>query len=124
MATIMVIEDDEGTRSLLARALKREGYEVVEAADGRVAQGQMAARQPDLVITDIVMPNCDGIEFIHYMRSLERRVPIVAVSGGGRLPAGGYLDMARLSGAVAVFTKPFDLGALMASLRTLLPQRA
>ena len=122
MPTILVIEDDEATRSLLARALTREGYVVIEAADGRVAQGYMTTKQPDLVITDIVMPDCDGIEFIHYVRSLERRVPIVAVSGGGRLPAGGYLDMARLSGAAAVFAKPFCLASIFSSLQTLLPR--
>ena len=72
MPTILVIEDDEATRSLLARALTREGYVVIEAADGRVAQGYMTTKQPDLVITDIVMPDCDGIEFIHYVRSLKR----------------------------------------------------
>ena len=116
----MVIEDDEATRSMLTRALRREGYDVIEATDGQMAQRHMAETPPDLVITDIVMPNCDGIEFIHFMRSQERRVPIVAVSGGGRLPAAGYLDMARLSGAAAVFLKPFDLGQLLSSLPALL----
>ena len=120
MARILVIEDDLDVRRLLRDVLGRAGHGVVEAADG--AEGIERARsQPvDLVITDILMPEKEGIETILELKSGWKDVKIIAISGGGRVGPDDYLESARLVGAQRTFTKPFDPKALLQAVEELL----
>src|SRR5262249_16462507 len=106
--SILVIDDDVSVRLVLRRMLEQEGYEVICAEDGRQALDLLKQRRPDLVITDIVMPNCEGIETILEMRAAGLTLPIIAMSGGGRIGNADFLQMARRLGASATLTKPFE----------------
>lgn len=116
MKTILVIDDEDAARRVLIRALTMYGYNVIEASDG--AKGMQKCKQtlPDVVITDIFMPEQDGLETITAMRSRWPSIKIIAVSGGGNI---GHLDIlhaARAMGAERVLTKPFDLGEMKSVL--------
>jgi CheY-like chemotaxis protein len=118
MARILLIEDDDDVRNMLRVLLEDEGYDVVEAADGRVGIKLYKEVPADVIITDIIMPEKEGIETI---MELQRDFPdskIIAVSGGGsRLNGESCLELARSSGAQQVFTKPIDVDELLTTLR-------
>ncbi len=107
MARILVIDDDEMVRFTLDHILKSGGHEVVAAASG--GEGLRLQRETpfDLVITDILMPEQDGIETIRILHADFPKLPILAVSGGGRMGNMDFLDMARTFGAVMTVPKPF-----------------
>jgi len=113
-ALILVVDDDEGICRTLSVALHLRGYDVVCAADGRMAELLVDARQPDLILTDIVMEEADGLELINtILRVRQLSVPIVAMSGA----ASGYgfdnLAIAERLGAVATLSKPFSNALLL-----------
>jgi CheY-like chemotaxis protein len=118
---ILIADDDAGVRSVLARHLASAGYEVLEAADGRGCLDVLRTTPLDLIICDIYMPDVDGIAVIAQAHRDFPHVPIVAISGGGTVPRERTLEIAERLGATRTLTKPFDLGALMASVRELLP---
>ncbi len=99
MARILFIENDELLREAIARLLTHTGYEVVEAQHGRAALNLMRRQPADLVITEIIMPEMDGFETIHFLRRKFPAIKIIAISGDGRIPAGHYLEIARKLGA-------------------------
>lgn len=105
---ILVIDDDPGIRFVLRKALERAGYVVHEAGDGQVGLQRFRELQPDLVITDIIMPEREGVETIVALRREVPSMPIIAMSGGG---GGGadYLAMAEKLGAARTLHKPFSL---------------
>ena len=116
MKRILVIDDEDAARRVLTRALKMYGYEVLEADDGVKGMRQCRETLPDAVITDIFMPEQDGLETITAMRAQWPEIKIIAVSGGGNM---GHLDIlhaARAMGASKVLTKPFDLAEMKAVL--------
>ena len=114
---ILIIDDDDQLRSLLARTLELSGFsQVVQAADGHQGLQLCAAGKFDLVITDIIMPSVDGLEVIFGLRNLNPSAHIIAMSGGGRLDAEYYLDVARTAGAT-VLRKPFMIPALIEMVR-------
>jgi DNA-binding response OmpR family regulator len=117
---ILVIEDDAQLRQMLAIALGKAGHEVVECADGRKAISAHETRPVDLVITDLIMPEMEGIETIRRLRQLSPTVPIIAISGGGRVTADSYLSIARRMGATKILSKPFELNLLCAMVAELL----
>ncbi len=108
MATILVVDDDDLFRSMLRRTLERRGHSVIEAAEGRAALRTLDEARVDLVITDIVMPDMEGIETIQALRRTHPHLRIIAISGGGRIRAENYLEIATAFGAFRVFSKPFD----------------
>jgi len=113
MARILLIDDEEGLRSLLRRALEQRGHVVVEARDGR--EGLRLHRQDpaEVVITDIQMPDRDGLEVIMDLRREARGAKVIAMSGGGSvLSPVVALEMALPLGAFATLTKPFRLEEL------------
>jgi CheY-like chemotaxis protein len=112
MATVLVADDDASVRRVLQRALAREGYEVRCAGDGAEALEFIEADAPDLVVTDINMPDMDGIELLI---QVARRggIKVIAISGGGLFPAHELLEDARLFGAVDILPKPFDIAVLL-----------
>ncbi len=107
MAKILVIEDDEALRALMARALRSKGHEVVVARDGAEGLEVSEREHPELVVTDLYMPNVDGIEAIMALRSRDPGLPIVAVSGGDSRASFLALDSAGDLGATVVLAKPF-----------------
>ncbi|MDH3198698.1 MAG: response regulator [Candidatus Krumholzibacteria bacterium] len=120
MAKILIIDDDAGVRDVMSRALARDGHEVATAADGN--EGLSAARRepPDLVITDIFMPEREGLDTIMELRKLRPELPIMAISGGGHFATGDYLRVARDMGAAITLSKPINLRRLSEAVNTLL----
>lgn len=104
---ILLIDDDEPLRRALALTLERSGYEVKPAGNGRIALDLIATWTPDLVITDIIMPEMEGIQTILALRKTNPALPIIAMSGGGRLKAESHLGLAKRLGAKVVLSKPF-----------------
>jgi CheY-like chemotaxis protein len=123
MATILVVDDDDAFRSMLRRTLQRIGHEVIEAAEGRAALRTLSDRPVDLVITDIIMPTMEGIETIVALRRTYPHLRVIAISGGGRIKAESYLDVAKAFGAVRVLSKPFENEELIAAIEDALQSR-
>jgi len=108
MPHVLLVDDDAQMRDALHKALVRAGYEVEDASGGTAAL-QAYQRQPrDLVITDIVMADGEGLETIRALRKLDAHVKIIAISGGGIGKADNYLDLAAKLGATRVLAKPFS----------------
>jgi DNA-binding response OmpR family regulator len=121
MQRILVIEDDEAVRKLVIRHLVAAGYEVQEADNGKTGLASYRQQQSDLVITDIVMPETEGLEAIRELRRVNPEVKIIAMSGavGGR--ADRYLGLAMGFGALRILSKPFtgaDLLSVVAEVLT------
>lgn len=111
-----MIDDNADMRLALERLLAHLGYEVQTAGDGSQALAMHRERQAAIVITDIFMPGKEGMETIEAFKSEWPWVRVIAMSGGGDLARGSYLDAARQVGADAVLQKPFSLESLRAAL--------
>jgi DNA-binding NtrC family response regulator len=122
MARILVIDDDESITSLLHMVLSRQGYEVLTAANGREGVKLFNSTPADLVISDILMPEMDGLEALKQLRQLSPNLKLIAVSGGGVRLKMDVLRVAELLGAAATFEKPYKIDALLASVRQLLAE--
>ena len=109
---ILVVEDDVSLAELLCEVLDEEGYRTRRAGDGHAALAAGQQRRPALVLTDIVMPECDGMELLMALRGRHPSVPVVAMSGGRR-NTGLYLHAADRLGAVTVLQKPFTNATLL-----------
>ena len=113
MARILVIDDEPLARYTIREALESGGHSVAEAENGREGL-QLFALQPfDLIVTDILMPEMDGVQTIQELRLLSRVAKVVAITGGGTLRSKGRLDLASKSGADGILTKPFSDEELM-----------
>ena len=104
---ILVVDDDDAIREMLAIVLQRRGFEVIKARDGNEALKLYKQQQFDLVVTDLIMPDREGIEVILEMRTMKRPVRILAISGGGKVHQSMHLNLARSVGADRVLSKPF-----------------
>jgi DNA-binding NtrC family response regulator len=104
---ILVVDDDAAVRETITFVLERNGFVVVQAKDGFQGIAAIGSERPDLVITDIVMPNKDGIETIREIRHHYPDLNIVAISGGGKIDGAFLLSMAHKLGAVEILPKPF-----------------
>ena len=120
MARILIIDDEPQIRSMLKLMLERDGYEVVEAPDG--VEGIKVYRQnpADLIITDLIMPNKDGIGMIIELKKEYPDVKIIAMSGGGLNKPEGYLKGAKKLGAACTLTKPIDREEMLKAVKDLL----
>jgi len=123
MVKILIIDDDAQMRRLLREALSRHGYEVDEAVDGLHALHRFSEGHPGLVITDLIMPEREGLETIRSLREREPTLPVIAISGGGRCGPESYLSLAEAMGADRVFSKPFRVEALLAAVAELTRRR-
>jgi len=123
MKHILVVDDDESIRNLLKVILEREGYEVSAAADGKEAIRLFRRNPSDLIITDIIMPEQEGLKTIFELRREHPDVRIIAISGGGQYGLGDYLDAAAAFGADKTFAKPFDRTELVKTVRHLLSRK-
>jgi len=94
MARILVIDDDHAVRLTIQVILECEGHEVVLAADGEHGMRAVTSTSPQLIFTDIIMPNKDGLETIMQIRAHDATTPIIAMSGGGRVGNADFLKMA------------------------------
>ncbi|HET7536892.1 MAG TPA: response regulator [Candidatus Didemnitutus sp.] len=110
---ILIVDDDEFIRLLLRRTLERAGYEVCEASNGRTAMRLYIELKPACVITDLVMPEQEGIETIMQMRQQVHTAPIIATSGQFDSMAAHYLKVAQSLGADAVLEKPFTVEQIL-----------
>ena len=108
MARILIIDDEPQIRSMLTLMLEREGYEVIEAPDGVAGIKEYRQNPVDLIITDLIMPNKDGIGMIIDLKKEFPDVKIIAMSGGGLNKPDGYLKGAKKLGAACTLTKPID----------------
>jgi len=106
MARILVIDDDVLVLDMLYESLTREGYDVLRASNGEEGMRLYREEPVDLIITDIVMPEKEGIETIIELRQDFPDVKIIAISGGGRIGTKDYLQMAKIFGVQRTFTKP------------------
>jgi len=113
MARILIVDDEDLVRWTARQILELSGHEVGEANNGR--QGVQMCRQmtPDLVITDIIMPEQEGIETITQLRAEWPTLKIIAISGGGRVGNMDFLDIAGQMGADRILAKPFEFDDLM-----------
>ncbi len=107
---ILVVEDDPEVRHLIRRTLEDAGYDVCEAANGKEADKAVKAAPFDLVITDILMPEQDGLETIIHLRRTTPGTKIIAISGTQNEL---FLRDARGLGASAILAKPFQPAALL-----------
>ncbi|MGQ0702582.1 MAG: response regulator [Gemmatimonadales bacterium] len=107
MTQILLIDDDDLSRGAVQKMLERAGFEVRSTGDGREALASYRQERPDLVVTDLIMPEVDGLELIQQLRQQDPVVRILAISGGGRVQAEEYLSVARKFGALEVLSKPF-----------------
>lgn len=110
---ILVIEDESAVRAVLYEVLASAGYRVLEAADGKEGLRLFETQAPDLVVTDMLMPEKDGIETIVEIRRKAPNIGIVAVSGGGRARNLDFLDFSKTVGATEVLAKPFTREQLL-----------
>lgn len=118
MAHVLIVEDDPQVRSMLQETLQLEGYETSVAENGLDALQQYTSRHPDAIITDILMPEKEGLSFITDLRKQDKNICIVAISGGAhKLSPECNLELARMFGANHTFEKPLDIDALLTVLR-------
>jgi len=120
MSRILLIDDDQTLRRAMRIALEKSGCEVLEAGDGHAGIAAFKAQSVDLVVTDLIMPDMEGIETIQTLRKLSPHLPIIAISGGGRGTPDNYLHFASKFGAALAFAKPFELNALCTAVASLL----
>jgi CheY-like chemotaxis protein len=111
MPSILIVDDDETVRDLIVITLKRLGHTVLEAANGMEAMTMFRKHRPDIIITDMVMPDRDGIETIMDLRREGSKIPIIAISGNSTRTA-LYLKAAQQLGALQVLSKPFTVERL------------
>ena len=113
MTRIVIIDDEDPVRAMLRDVLEEEGYEVAEAADGWCGLQLLTTAPADLVITDILMPDKEGIETIREVRADHPNVPVIAMSGGGAVGNLDFLQLARDFGAAEVLQKPIRIDKLL-----------
>ena len=107
MKHILLVDDDDLSRGAVHKMLERSGYDVQSTGIGQEALAWYRREPADLVITDLIMPDTDGLEMIQELRRINPAVRVLAISGGGRVDAEEYLSVARKFGAVEVLPKPF-----------------
>lgn len=118
---IMIVDDDPFMRNLLSNELEINGYHVIAMDSALKAMNAMASDKVDVIVTDIFMPDMDGIELIRSLRMNYSGITVFAMSSGTKTPGSSstddYLRFARRLGADEVFTKPVDMEALLSRLK-------
>jgi len=124
MPRILVIDDNDEIRDLIREILESAGYEVVDATNGDEGIKAYRAAPTDLVITDMIMPEKEGLETMVELRREFPDVKIIAMSGDGFEEPMTYLDGARLiGGALCTFAKPFNVSDFLQTVKELLPEK-
>jgi len=117
---ILLLDDEDALRELLRDVLEGEGYEVTTASSDRAVLSGAMSDAVDLVVTDVMMPDCDGLEVVRKVRANWPAVKIIAMSGGGRTVSQDYLPIAEKLGADRLLYEPFSPFDLVAEVRSLL----
>ena len=127
MANILIIDDEKDVRVVLKEVLRRAGYDVTLAANGRDGLEKLAADGADMVITDVIMPGIDGVAMVQQIRETYPDMPIIVISGGGNvapmeyepgaISTSAYLASATIAGANRTLTKPFERQELLDAVR-------
>jgi CheY-like chemotaxis protein len=120
VAKILLIDDDAPLRAMLHKTLEQAGYEVHEAADGAEGLAHYREEPSDLILTDIVMPEKEGLETILELRRINRRIKIIAMSGGSRMNPKTNLVIAEKFGALRTLAKPFSQWELLDTISEVL----
>jgi DNA-binding response OmpR family regulator len=123
MAKILVLDDEYSILLMLKKMLEKEGHEVDIALNGKDGMVLFEQNKPDLLITDIIMPEKEGLETIFELRQKHPELKIIAISGGGRISPDGYLPGAKLLGANAVFAKPLVPKEFITAVEELLSKK-
>ena len=124
MATVLIIDDESYVREMMRLMIEPLGYEVVEAENGAIASKFIQNTTPDLIITDIVMPEKNGIDVIMEVKKSSNPIPIIAISGGGGITGRfDYLEIAKLVGAENILKKPFAMEELRSLVENILQEK-
>ncbi|MCH9007021.1 response regulator [candidate division KSB1 bacterium] len=118
MAKVLIIDDIEFTRETIGKMLSRNGYEVIEASNGKDGIELYKQYAPDLVLTDILMPEMDGLETIQKLNQLSSSLPIIAITGSAD---SSFLEIALKFGAVTGLLKPFKQAELLSEVNKYVP---
>src|SRR6478609_11632571 len=121
---VLIIDDDAALLRLMSMAFTAAGYQTVAADNGRAGIRMAGAHKPDLVVTDIVMPDIEGIGCIRAIKQGQRPPKVIAISGAGRSRGADYLSWARHLGADEVLAKPFRMSELMKMSRSVISNRS
>ncbi len=124
MKKILVIDDELTMRQVLKNTIAALGYEVRDAEDGSIGLALCEEWKPDAIITDIFMPEKDGLETIRDLRKTAPDSVVIAMSGGGSIGDMGVLNAARAMGAATILSKPFDMSTLKRVLQEIFPEAA
>jgi len=120
MIKILIVDDEVQICESLKIFLERNGYTISVAADGAEALNKISSETFNLVVMDIIMPEKDGVELLVEIRKDYKNLPVIAMTGGGRIGKQNYLQMAKALGASAVLTKPYDLDDFLMVINELL----
>lgn len=120
---ILIIDDDEQIRIILKQLMEWAGFDVIAAENGKVAMELQRKTPADLVITDLIMPEQEGLETISRLKKDFKGIKIIAISGGGRIGPEAYLPAALELGADRVFAKPFDIKSVLTAVNELLKEQ-
>ena len=123
MASILLVDDDDLLLAMLSRTLTRAGHQVQVAFDGDRAIKLYRSRPADLVITDLVMPEKEGMELIRELKQFDPDAKIIAVTGAGGRSLQDYLKMAKALGAHSVLAKPFSESEILKAVGELLEEK-
>ncbi|MDX9928555.1 MAG: response regulator [Bacteroidales bacterium] len=120
MAAVMLIDDHDDIREMIKTSLVRHRYTVIEASNGKEALARFKPMMIDLVVTDILMPEEDGLEVIMKLRQIKPGIKIIAISGGGKAGPVNYLNLAKVLGADLAMAKPFSINELINNIREMI----
>ncbi|RJF77333.1 response regulator [Azospirillum cavernae] len=120
MASVLIIDDDDMVRTMLLRTITRGGHEAFGARDGVEGVARFREHPADLVITDIFMPNQEGLATIMELRRVTPNLKIIAISGGGARASLDVLPVAEALGAQKTLRKPFTPAEVMEAVNEVL----
>jgi len=120
MQRILIIDDDHHVLLMTKKMLERVGFEVDLASNGNEGLELFKRLSVDLVITDIIMPEKEGLETIREMKRLRSDLKIIAMSGGGKVSSDNYLNTAKIFGASKIISKPFSQKQMVSAVQELL----
>jgi CheY-like chemotaxis protein len=119
MPGVLIVEDDKELREMISISLARRKHTVIEAINGKEAIIHFKPSLTDLVVTDLIMPEEDGLKVIMKLKELKPSLKIIAISGGGKAGPGSYLNLAKALGADAIYSKPFSINELISKIEEL-----
>lgn len=120
MSTVLIVDDDDVIRKFMRRIVEKEGFDVIEAANGAECLERFRSASPAIVVMDIIMPEKDGLSTIQELKKLDPQAKVVAISGGLVMTPEIYLDEAGAIGADILLAKPIDREQFIAAIRQLL----